>query len=57
MYTKYILYIYLNNTHIYQASVVSVQLYGCITWTLTKSIEKKLNGNCTRMLRAILDKS
>ena len=26
-------------------------------WTLTKRLEKKLDGNCTRMLRAILTKS
>ena len=33
------------------------KLYGCTTWTLTKRIEKKLNSNYTRMLRAILNKS
>ena len=33
------------------------QLYGCTTWTLTKWLEKKLDGNYTRMLRAILNKS
>ena len=32
-------------------------LYTCITWTLTKRLEKKLDGNYTRMLRAILNKS
>ena len=32
-------------------------LYGCTTWTLTKRLEKKLDGNYTRMLRAILNKS
>ena len=32
-------------------------LYGCITWTLTKRLEKKLDGNYTRVLRAILNKS
>ena len=31
--------------------------YGCTTWTLTKRMEKKLDGNYTRMLRAILNKS
>ena len=30
-------------------------LYGCTTWTLTKRLEKKLDGNYTRMLRAILN--
>ena len=41
----------------FQAAVVSILLYGCTTWTLTKRPEKKLNGNYTRMLRAILNKS
>ena len=31
----------------FQAVVVSILLYGCTTWTLTKRIEKKLNGNYT----------
>ena len=41
----------------FQAAVVSILLYGCTTWTLPKRLEKKLNGNYTRMLRAILNKS
>ena len=41
----------------FQAAVVSILLYGCTTWTLTKQLEKKLDGNYTRMLRAILNKS
>ena len=40
----------------FQAMVVSILLYGCTTWTLTKCLEKKLDGNYTRMLRAILNK-
>ena len=40
-----------------QAAVVSILLYGCTTWTLTKQLEKKLDGNYTRMLRTILNKS
>ena len=32
-------------------------LYGCTTWTLTKRLEKKLDGNYTRIVRAILNKS
>ena len=32
-------------------------LYGCTTWTLTKRLEKKLDGNYTRILRAILNRS
>ena len=41
----------------FQAAVTSILLYGCTTWTLTKRPEKKLDGNYTRMLRAILNKS
>ena len=41
----------------FQAAVVSILLYGCTTWTLTKRMEKKLDGNYIRMLRAILNKS
>ena len=41
----------------FQAAVVSILLYGCTTWTLTKRLEKKLDGNYTIMLRATLNKS
>ena len=41
----------------FQEAVVSILLYGCTTWTLTKRLEKKLDGNYSRMLRAILNKS
>ena len=41
----------------FQAAVTSILLYGYTTWTLTKRLEKKLDGNYTRMLRAILNKS
>ena len=41
----------------FQAAVTSILLYGCTTWTLTKRLEKKLDSNYTRMLRAILNKS
>ena len=41
----------------FQAAVVSILLYGRTTWTLTKRLEKKLDGNYTRMLWAILNKS
>ena len=40
----------------FQAAIVLIVLYGCTTWTLTKLVEKKLGGNYTRMLRAILNK-
>ena len=41
----------------FQAAVASILLYGCTTSTLTKRLERKLDGNYTRMLRAILNKS
>ena len=41
----------------FQVAVVSILLYGCTTWTLTKWLEKKQDCNYTRMLRAILNKS
>ena len=41
----------------FQAAVVSILLYGCTTWMLTKRLEKKLDGNYTRMLLSILNKS
>ena len=41
----------------FQVAVVSILLYGCTTWTLTKRSEKKQDGNYTRMFRAILNKS
>ena len=41
----------------FQAAVVSILLYGCTKWMLTNRMEKKLDGNYTRMLRAILNKS
>ena len=39
----------------FQAAVISILLYGCTTWTVTKRMEKKLDGNYTRMLQAILN--
>ena len=41
----------------FQAAVISIVQYGCTTWTLTKRLKKKLDGNYARMLRAILNKS
>ena len=41
----------------FQAGFMSILLYGCTNWTLTKRLEKKLDDNYTRMLRAILNKS
>ena len=34
---------------LFKAAVVSILLYGCTTWTLTKRLKKKLDGNYTRM--------
>ena len=53
-------YLHLTNKmkgNFFQAAIVSILLYGCTTWTLTKRLEKKLDGNYARMLRAILNKS
>ena len=41
----------------FQAVIMSILLYGCTTWTLTKRLEKRLDGNYTRMLQAILNRS
>ena len=41
----------------FHVAVVSILLYGCTIWTLTKRLEKKLDGNYTGMLRTILNKS
>ena len=41
----------------FQAAVLLILLYGCTIWSLTKHLEKKLDCNYTRMLRAILNKS
>ena len=54
---QWILLFLLNVYPYFQAAVASILLYGCTTWTLTKRLEKKLDGNYTRMLRAILNKS
>ena len=41
----------------FQAVIMSILLYGCTSWRLIKRIEKKFDGNYTRMLRGILNKS
>ena len=41
----------------FQAAVISILLYGCITWMLTKHMERKLDGNCSKMLQSVLNKS
>ena len=39
--------------NLFRATVESVLLYGCETWTLTKKINKTLDGCYTRMLRKV----
>ena len=41
----------------FKVAVMSILLYRCTKWTMTKRIEKRLDGYCKRMLRAILKKS
>ena len=41
----------------FQAVAEPILLYECATWTQTNHIGKKLNGNSSRMERAILNKS
>ena len=52
-----IIIIIMRKRSFFQAAVVSILLYGCTIWTSTKRMEKKLDGNYTRILRAILNKS
>ena len=40
----------------FQAAIMSILLYECTTWTLTKRMEKKLDSNYRRILLAILNK-
>ena len=40
----------------FQDVAVLLLLYGCNTWTFKKHLEKKLDGNCKRMLHAVLNK-
>ena len=39
----------------FMATVESILLYGSETWTMTKTLEKSLDGCYTRMLRAALN--
>ena len=38
---------------LFRATVETILLYGCSTWTLTQREEKKLDGTYTRMLRVV----
>ena len=40
---------------LFPATVESVLLYGCESWTLTPTLQKSLDGCYTRMLRAVLN--
>ena len=40
----------------FPAVLMSMLLYECTTWKLTKCIDKKLDENCSGMLRALLNK-
>ena len=40
-----------------QAVTLIVLSYSCTIWILMKSLEKKLDGNCKRILHAVLNKS
>ena len=51
------LFMYKIKRSFFQAAVVSILLHRCTPWTLKKRLEKKLDGNYTRMLQAILNKS
>ena len=42
---------------LFKAAVKHVHVYGCITWILTTSLEKNIDGTYTRMLRAVTNKS
>ena len=56
MVANFTYFIYMKRSF-FRAAIVSMLLYGCTTWTLTKLLEKNLDGNYTRMLRAILNRS
>ena len=45
------------NAIFFQSVVVLILLYGCTMWTLNKSMEKKLDGNYTRMRQVVLNQS
>ena len=42
---------------IFKATVESILLYGCQTWTVNKTLQKRMDGCYTRMLRMVLDVS
>ena len=38
---------------VFQSAVESILLYGCESWVMKKTVEKKVNGMYTRMLRVV----
>ena len=38
----------------FQVVAPLVLMYGCTPWTLTKRLEKRLDGKCVRILRTVL---
>ena len=38
----------------FQAAIMSILLYGCTTWTLTKRMEKKLDSNIASNIEQVL---
>lgn len=42
-------------TRLFIATIESILLYGCESWTLTEAAEKSLDGTYTRMLRKVLN--
>ena len=43
--------------NIFRATVETVLVYGSVTWTLTLTLEKRVDGSYTSILRAALNKS
>ena len=41
----------------FQVVALLVQLYGCTTWTFTKSVQELLDRNSTSLISAVLNKS
>ena len=41
----------------FQAVSMLILLYGCTIWTMTKRMERNLEDNCTKRLRAVFNKS
>ena len=44
--------LYFHSKTCWETLAVTIQLYGCTTWTLTKPMEQKIDGNYTTFLEA-----